>query len=428
MPKRTYKIGETSQQLKTKSVFYYVDEKQGIKVRSKEIFKNGKKVIHYPFKRNGAPKYKNIRKITYENMPENLPRGFYKEWTKGYGFTRVYNPLIYRLDEVLTIQEIVIGKNVVTKTEDGKLYLNFEKLNQSYPRIDLMLKKHNAEIDRLANEILSRYFPKSFKSKSQKYIKGSLAQFIDANINQIADLSEVDTQSLFNLASKISKDNFLESKTNVLKTREKIEEVYIEEVLEEFKKLLFRKNLTKNLEEKWQIFFTQYNWIFSQLFSFPVLIFKDKAYVGGKGVENTNGKISDFIYKNKLTNNVAFIEIKTHRTEIFIEKPYRGNDVYSASKDMSGAVNQVLDQRDNFQKDFYSLKATSKNKNFESYNSKCIVVLGKLSELTEEEKKSFDLMRSNSRDVDIVTFDEVLEKIKGLETLLFGAKKSSVKN
>ena len=40
-----------------------------------------------------------------------------------------------------------------------------------------------------------------------------------------------------------------------------------------------------------------------------------------------------------------------------------------------------------------------------------------------KEKKSFELMRSISRDVDVVTFDEVLEKIKGLEKLLFGDKK-----
>ncbi|MBI3984773.1 MAG: DUF4263 domain-containing protein [Candidatus Levybacteria bacterium] len=428
MPKKSYRIGELPQELKTKSVFYYVNEKQGLKVKSKEVFKNGEKVVHYPFKRDGTPKYRNIRKITYENMPENLPRGFYKEWTKGYGFTRVYNPLIYRLDDALKIQEVIVSKNIITKFENGKLYLNSDKLDSSYPKIDLLLKKHNVEIDNLANDILSKYFPQTFKNKSQKYIKGSLAQFIDKNVTQISDLSEADTQSLFDLASRISKDDFLESKTSVLKTKEKIEEVYIEEVIEEFEKLLSRKNLTKNLEERWQKFFTQYNWIFSQLFSFPVLIFKDKAYVGGKGIENANGKISDFIYKNKLTNNIAFIEIKTHKTPILIDKPYRGNDVYSVSKDMSGAVNQVLDQRDNFQKEFYSLKSKSKNKNFESYNSKCIIITGSLSKLSEEEKKSFDLMRSNSRDVDIITFDEVLEKIKGLESLLFGSKQKSTAN
>ncbi len=421
--KKTKKIGEISQELKTKNIYYFVDKKQGIKLKSREVFKNGKKVVHYPFRKSGTPKYRSIKKITYENMPDDLPRGFLKDWNTGYGFTRVYNALLYQLEGVLNIKEIIVGKNIVTKFEDGKLYLNAENLNRSYPRIDTLLKKQKVETDKLVTEILSNYFPKNFKSKPRKYIKDSLAQFIETNVSQTTDLSEKDTQALFDVASKISKENFLDSKTNVLRTRNKIDEVYLEEVIAQFDKLLTLKNRTRNLENRWQKFFTEYNWIFSQLFSFPVLIFKDQAYAGGKNIDNQGSNIADFIYKNNLTSNIAFIEIKTHRTKIFIEKPYRGNDVFAASKDMSGAVNQALGQRDKFQKDFHTIKGNTKEKEFETYNSRCVVIIGTLNGLSEEEKKSFELMRSNSRDVDIITFDEVLERIKGLEKLLFGDKK-----
>lgn len=423
MPRNNKKAGEVVEELKTKHVYYFVDPDLKVKRKSREVYKNGKKVIHYPFRKNGTPKYRNIKKITYENMPEDLPRGFLKVWNTGYGFTRVYNALVYQLEDVLDIKEIIVGKNIVTKFEDGKLYLNAENLNRSYPRIDTLLKKQRAETDKLVTEILSNYFPKNFKNKPRKYIKDSLAQFIEANVSQTTDLSEKDTQALFDVASKISKENFLDSKTNVLRTRNKIDEVYLEEVVAQFDKLLTLKNRTRKLENRWQKFFTEYNWIFSQLFSFPVLIFKDQAYAGGKNIDNQGSNIADFIFRNNLTNNIAFIEIKTHRTKIFIEKPYRGNDVFAASKDMSGAVNQALGQRDKFQKDFHTIKGNTKEKEFETYNSRCVVIIGSLNGLSEEEKKSFELMRSNSRDVDIVTFDEVLEKIKGLEKLLFGDKK-----
>lgn len=421
--KKTNKIGEVFQELKTKNVYYFVDKKQGIKLRSREVFKNGKKVVHYPFRKNGTPKYRNIKKITYENMPEDLPRGFLKDWNTGYGFTRVYNALLYQLEGVLSIKEIIVGRNIAIKFEDGKLYLSAETLNLSYPRIDTLLKKQRAETNKIATEILSNYFPKNFKNKPRKYIKDSLAQFIETNVGETKDLSDKDTQALFGVASKISKENYLDSKTNILKTRNKIEEVYLEEVIEQFGKLLKLKNKTSRLENKWQEFFTKYNWIFSQLFSFPVLIFKNQAYAGGKNIDNRGANIADFIYKNNLTNNIAFIEIKTHRTDIFLDKPYRGDNIFSTSKDMSGAVNQVLAQREKFQKDFYTIRGNSREKDFETYNSKCIVVISVSGNLSEEAKGSFELMRSNSRDVDIVTFDEVLEKIKGLEKLLFGDKK-----
>lgn len=424
MPRNNKKAGEILEELKTKHVYYFVDPETQVRCKSREVYKNGTKVVHFPFRKNGVSKYRSIKKITYEGMPEDLPRGFLKDWNTGYGFTRVYNTLLYQLEDVLDIKEVIVGKNLVTKFEDGKLFLNAENLNRAYPRIDSLLKKHRAETDKLVTDILSNYFPKDFKSKPRKYIKDSLAQFIEANIIETADLSDKDTQALFDVASKISKENFLDSKTNVLKTRNKIDEVYLEEVISQFEKLLSLKNNTKNLEAKWQKFFTDYNWIFSQLFSFPVLIFKDQAYAGGKNIDNKGSNISDFIYKNNLTNNIAFIEIKTHKTEIFIKKPYRGNDVFAASKDMSGAINQALAQREKFQKDFHTIKGNSQEKDFETYNSKCVVVIGNLNGLTTEEKRSFELMRSNSRDVDIVTFDEVFEKIKGLERLLFGDKKA----
>ena len=79
--------------------------------------------------------------------------------------------------------------------------------------------------------------------------------------------------------------------------------------------------------------------------------------------------MNDFLIKNSLSDNVSFLEIKTHKTKLVENSSYRGEDVYSISKDLSGSTAQVLNQRDNFQKEFYALKAKSrKNGNFETNN------------------------------------------------------------
>jgi hypothetical protein len=194
-------------------------------------------------------------------------------------------------------------------------------------------------------------------------------------------------------------------------TKEIIDKVYIESVLEEFKELKDQKTLTGKLEERWQDFFKTNGWIFSQFFAYPAVLFKDKAYVGGKTVENINGKIADFLYKNEFSGGVAIIEIKTHKTELMENSAYRGKDVFGISEELGGAINQVLDQRDNLQKEFNAL---NKEDSFQSFNPECFVVIGNISDLKKEQIKSFELFRGNSRSVNIITFDELYRRINNL--------------
>lgn len=406
---------------KTKEVYRYIDPKNNIDIKSKEVFKKSGVFIHYPFNKiNGLPKYRSCKKIIYKGLPDELPRGFLKSWTRGYGFTTVYNSLVYPIIDKYEIAQIIVENNVSTRIEDKILYLNPVALNKIYPEISSLLTQHRLEKSLLVNKNLAMLLPSNYKKGNKKYVKDSLHNYITRNIDKNAVLSDKDVQSLFDLAATISQDAIITNQVNILKTREKIEEHFIEEVIKKFEILLKQKQNTTTLEKRWQTFFKKYSWIFSQLFSFPVLIFEDEAYVGGKNLQNQGGKFADFIYKNKLTNNVAFIEIKTHNTQILEKRSYRGNDVFSTSKDLSGAINQVLDQRDNLQKEFYKFKAKSKEE-FQTYNSKCMIVAGNLTSLSDDQKKSFELNRTNSRDVEIITFDEVLEKIKGLESILSGA-------
>ncbi|MCF7820291.1 MAG: DUF4263 domain-containing protein [Candidatus Pacebacteria bacterium] len=121
--------------------------------------------------------------------------------------------------------------------------------------------------------------------------------------------------------------------------------------------------------------------------SVPVSILKGKAYVGGKIYENIGGREADFLYTNNLTKNVCIIEIKTPLKKLFDQKsPYRKPDVFSVGKELSGGVVQVLDQKDNLQKEFYKL---SEGK-FKSFNPKCILLIGKIKGLSEGELKSFE--------------------------------------
>ena len=78
---------------------------------------------------------------------------------------------------------------------------------------------------------------------------------------------------------------------------------------------------------------------------------------------------------------------------------------------------QALDQRYQFQRDIFGISVRSRVHDIETYSIQCCLVIGKMPE-GEDEKKSFELFRGNSKDVQILTFDELLEKLVLLRDLL----------
>jgi hypothetical protein len=258
------------------------------------------------------------------------------------------------------------------------------------------------------------------KSGKRKYIANSIASALSSWEQSLDEFSDKDKQSVKDLFDKLSlTDGFFSTET-LLKTKETVDATYIDDVIAQFEVMMAQKKETKTLEKKWQAFLKKHSWIFSYIFSFPIILLEDEAYVGGKSLSNKDGKVTDFIVKNDLTDNVAFIEIKTHRTELLRKgTPYRGTNVFAMSSDLTGGITQVLNQRDNFQKHFATHKMNS-DVSFESFNSKCVVLMGSLSNLGRKEIPSFELFRSNSKDVEILTFDELLDRFKNIKTLMAG--------
>ena len=50
-------------------------------------------------------------------------------------------------------------------------------------------------------------------------------------------------------------------------------------------------------ESLWQTLLTENMYVLEQVFSWPVTIVNEKAYVGGKAVDNKGGGLVDFIVK-----------------------------------------------------------------------------------------------------------------------------------
>lgn len=403
----------------TKKIFYYHDSEKKIRQPSREIFKKTDVEIHFPRGFEGGEKYKTIKKFIYRGFKGKLPVGVNKSVNFGYGFTKTLNPFAYHIDSKYEFDEVIIEKTgkVLLDITNKKLYLDEASLIKLQNTFSSIFKKNKDEVDFVLQTNLHDLFPAIITKPSKTYIANALATSLSSWGNSIDEFSDDDKNAIKDLFEKLSLSTDFLTKDALAKTKEIVDTKYIQATLKKYKEIMIVKTNSESLEKKWQKFLEEHNWIFSYIFAQPVILHKREAYVGGKTISNKNGKFNDFLIKNSLSDNVSFLEIKTHKTILLDSAKYRGEDVYSATKDLTGSINQVLNQRDNFQKEFYAHKVKSKE-DFETFNSKCVVLIGSTKDLTDEQRYSFELFRSNSRDVEIITFDELQTKVQSLQTLM----------
>ena len=173
-------------------------------------------------------------------------------------------------------------------------------------------------------------------------------------------------------------------------------------------------------EEFWQRTLSEYSWVISQIYSFPVVIFQEKAYVGGKWLNNKGGNVADFIYKNELTTNVFIVDIKTPAAKI-VGPRYR--QTYAPSTEVSGGVIQLLNYKNKLLRDYSNLISNHPDEQrFDTFNPRCLLIIGNYEEeiADSSKKEAFELSRSNSKDIDIITFDELYTKVNIMVKLLEG--------
>jgi hypothetical protein len=172
-------------------------------------------------------------------------------------------------------------------------------------------------------------------------------------------------------------------------------------------------NRSNGDEAYWQSLLAQESWVLAQLLGSPFVIIGERAYVGGKNFENVQGRVADFLYKNRLTGNILIVEIKTPLTPL-VGSAYRPPSVFAPSTELAGAVTQAIDQRQtlvgNYQSlDFGAAGATP-------FHPRVVVLAGDLvaQELSGPRLRSFELFRNELRGVEVVTFDELVAKAQGL--------------
>jgi hypothetical protein len=394
---------------KQKVVYYYCDKTGKPIFKAKEIYKNKAKIVVYPYYVDlGTDEIfqRKIRTLEFEGWSTlgNLPDAFKKirQTYETYGLIatqlKQIVAAIYRKYE--KVSKIVFGINLKNSFSEKSVTLNWGGVENMLADLNKESKYHLKNKKLYINNELSNISSR-FKHQKREIFHNELSTFL-LKFDSFERITERDSDSLSRILDVLPK-SVISVTSNFIKTKEKINIAYLESILEKFENLL---KIDTGSEKRWQSFFENNSWIFSHLFPYEVILKEKEAYVGGKTIKNADGKVVDFLLANGFQDNYALIEIKTHKKDLLKKTPYRGEDVFSMSEELSGGINQCLDQKDNFLKHF--------GRELRPLDPKVILIIGQKSQLSPEQSKCFELLRSNQKNVDIITFDELLTKLNGL--------------
>jgi len=397
----------------SKLIYQYCDINSKPVFKAIEIDKTSDKITIYPYRVNRKTDeitVGKIKKIEFKGWTSltELP-SFFKRTYGRIEYYGLFSKPIKRLLRTVNykfkkLENLNISKTGSTRFNEKTITFLWSDLEPILKRLSYETNSNEKNIKLYVNNSLSELTSKFSKEPRQLYY-GDLERFM-SRYDSFDKITDSDISSISNLLSLLPK-NKISVTSNFIKTKDQINIAFFEDILDKFSKL---KSSKSDNEKDWQNFFEKNGWIFSHLFPFDVILRQREAYVGGKTFENKDGKVVDFLYQNGFKDNYALLEIKTHKKDLLKSAAYRGTDVFSMSDDLSGGINQCLDQKDNFLKEF--------GKEFKAIDPKCILVIGLRSQLKTEQIKCFELLRMNQKNVDIVTFDELENKINGLLKVL----------
>ena len=377
------------------------------------------------------PKYDQIESIAIDNwnspMPRSkddvleilsgLPSGFIRDFSYGLGLVKDYRFIISAIEQIAEVRHLLITSDGISRVSRNTYVLSyddFEAIRKGLNRITNRQQGDAAKDKAIFahNSLLTSVRPTNFPEQSRPYRKDTILKLIPSDGSATVRLSQGDQNAAIRLVEQNKSEIARKAPHDLMRLRNDIELASLEVLISKYEEML-GKDLT---ESRWQKLFNDNPFILNLAFGYPVVKIRDQAHVGGRTLSGSGETIADFLVKNKLSNNAALFEIKKPGTRLLQKTPYR-EELYAPSSGLAGAMSQMLDQKGEFQKDIARIKENSRIYDIESYSVHGVLVIG-ITPQDRHQQKSFELFRGNSKDITIITFDELLAKLKYLHEFL----------
>lgn len=237
-----------------------------------------------------------------------------------------------------------------------------------------------------------------------------------------SDFDEASRAELLDLVAAESRRAATEQPEAFGRLRTDLDLVTLEVLIDQFSTAL--SGPTAGKERTWQSFFGANVFALQQLFAAPVTYVGEQLRVRLPNLYGTGAQEPDFLLVNSVAKSVYLVEIKTPATKM-LSSNYRGRDeaeVFPPHRDLSGAVAQLQSQIHSALVDLPGiLQRTSGAPDVNPGVVRGAVIAGSMTSLSAVERQSFMRYRQGLFGVEIITFDEVLDRLKGLHRMLTGS-------
>ncbi|MES9518597.1 Shedu immune nuclease family protein [Rhodococcus qingshengii] len=372
-----------------------------------------------------SPKYSEIRTLTFrweeEDFPgfeeflENLPSGFAKDPDYGLGLLKQCNRIVRLIEEHTSCQEIAFVEGSEVADDGRVLSFGLSRFADIWKELNRIDGRGSRATSRVKNAYVHNDLASALNLDETGYSLGRhpISRFVAKAAADEEELTETEQDSLIDVVVSESMALAEERPAGFQKLHREVELVNLDRLIKTYEESLGKKTS----EAHWQDFFDVNAFALQQIFGAPMVIAQSGATVGGGRFDGSGDKIADYLVKNTLTNNVALVEIKKPTTPL-LGKEYRSG-IYGASTELDGAITQVLDQAYQLMTNFATMKNNTRSYDLEAYAISCFVIAGRSPAVQDPDRqKSFELYRANSRNVKVVTYDEVLAQLKILRTFL----------
>jgi len=192
----------------------------------------------------------------------------------------------------------------------------------------------------------------------------------------------------------------------LLELRAEIERVSLTEMIARYEELLAQELP----ESRWQAFFEANLFVLSLVFARPICLLQSQFQAQVSSLDGTGAQVGDFLFR-ELGQGLAIVEIKKPGTELTRGRPYRNTQVYAPSDELSGAITQTLFQQSHLRSNWLLHRGQPVLSQSMPDAIKCVVVAGRMP-TDEAQRRSFEVFRNACKDVEVVTFDELLGKLR----------------
>ncbi|MCA6218839.1 DUF4263 domain-containing protein [Ideonella sp. B7] len=353
----------------------------------------------------------------FEGMLKELPTGFARRAIYGLGLRWEYRLIPEAIRELVGVTHLIIEPGDDARVELPAFMLGAERFTRIRKAIDTITGRaslRSLKARRLAayNETLHAALPDQFEHRYPPVKAGEIYELVQLR-GRASSRSARDGIAAAQVVREDAQKIASEDPSKLFELKAVIEQVTLAQLIGEFEAML-QRNLP---EPKWQSFFKANPFILGLAFPYPVILFQDQASVGGTTIRGNGESIVDFLMAQQFTGNLAIVEIKRPSTALVEPKTYRG-DLHAPHRDLTASMAQALDQRAVLLHHFAAKKSfdpTLADAHVSSVN--CIVIVGSLPK-DAAQVRSLDLFRHSSKDVAVVTFDELLAKLKELHRLM----------